>query len=135
GRADHRFAGPPARSRSTARAVHRRRERGRAAPAGYGSPLASRRACRSSRRSPNAPSGKSTAAYASAVPTIRPLLPEDWPAVEAIWAEGIDTRNATFETETPSWESFDASRHATHRHVALGDGRIVGWAALSPVSR
>ena len=67
--------------------------------------------------------------------TIRPLLPEDWPAVETIWAEGIDTRNATFETETPSWSSFDASRHPDHRHVALLDDRIVGWATLSPVSR
>src|SRR5262249_13439268 len=61
--------------------------------------------------------------------------PADWPAVEAIWAEGIDTRNATFETETPSWTSFDASRHPAHRHVALVDERIVGWATLSPVSR
>ena len=55
--------------------------------------------------------------------------------MEAIWAEGIDTRNATFETETPSWSSFDASRHPDHRHVALLDDLVVGWATLSPVSR
>ncbi len=67
--------------------------------------------------------------------TIRALLEDDWPEVEAIWAEGIDTRNATFETETPTWESFDASRHPEHRHVALLDQRTVGWATLSPVSR
>ena len=48
---------------------------------------------------------------------IRPLTPEDWSRVEAIWAEGIDTRNATFETETPSWASFDATRHPEHRLV------------------
>jgi L-amino acid N-acyltransferase YncA len=66
---------------------------------------------------------------------IRPLLPEDWLAVEAIWAEGIDTRSATFETETPSWTSFDATRHKDHRLVAILDADIAGWAALSPVSR
>ena len=67
--------------------------------------------------------------------TIRRLEPVDWPEIEAIWAEGIDTRNATFETETPAWESFDASRHPRHRYVALHDDHIVGWATLSPVSR
>jgi L-amino acid N-acyltransferase YncA len=66
---------------------------------------------------------------------IRPLLPDDWPAVEAIWAEGIDTRNATFETETPSWASFDATRHREHRLVAVAGSEVVGWAALSPISR
>jgi L-amino acid N-acyltransferase YncA len=66
---------------------------------------------------------------------IRPLTRDDWAAVKTIWADGIDTRNATFETETPSWESFDASRHAAHRLVAELDGDVVGWAALSPVSR
>jgi len=67
--------------------------------------------------------------------TIRRLEPADWPDVETIWAEGIDTRNATFETETPAWEAFHASRHPQHRHVALLDDDIVGWATLSPVSR
>ena len=66
---------------------------------------------------------------------IRPLTPDDWSRVEAIWAEGIDTRNATFETETPSWVSFDATRYPEHRLVATLDGVVVGWAALAPVSR
>jgi L-amino acid N-acyltransferase YncA len=66
---------------------------------------------------------------------IRPLMPPDWPDVEQIWREGIDTRNATFEIEPPSWESFDATRHPGHRLVAALDGTIVGWAALAPVSR
>ena len=65
---------------------------------------------------------------------IRPLRADDWPSVEAIYAEGIATRNATFETSTPSFEEFDASRHENHRFVALDDGRIVGWAAVTPVS-
>jgi L-amino acid N-acyltransferase YncA len=62
------------------------------------------------------------------------MEPADWPAVERIYAEGIATGDATFETEPPSWEAFDASRLADHRLVALEDGEIVGWAALSPTS-
>ena len=58
----------------------------------------------------------------------------DWPAVEAIFAEGIATRNSTFETSPPTYGSFDASHHAAHRFVAVDDGRVVGWAALSPTS-
>jgi L-amino acid N-acyltransferase YncA len=65
---------------------------------------------------------------------IRPLRADDWPSVEAIYAEGIATRNATFETSTPSFEEFDAGRHENHRFVAVDDGRIVGWAALMLVS-
>jgi L-amino acid N-acyltransferase YncA len=65
---------------------------------------------------------------------IRELTAEDWPAVEAIYADGIATGDATFETRTPSWEEFDAGRLHGHRFVAVEDGRVVGWAALSPTS-
>src|SRR3990172_4704649 len=66
---------------------------------------------------------------------IRPLTPADWLAVERIYAEGIATGNATFETEPPTWEEFDAGRLAENRLVAVEDGEVVGWAALSPTSR
>jgi L-amino acid N-acyltransferase YncA len=66
--------------------------------------------------------------------SLRPMQAEDWPAVERIWAEGIATGVATFETETPAWEAFDAGRLPGHRLVAERDGDVVGWAALSPVS-
>ena len=69
------------------------------------------------------------------MPLVRPLVLEDWSAVDAIWAEGISTRNATFETETPSWETFDATRHPAHRLVAVEGDELLGWAALAPVSR
>ena len=65
---------------------------------------------------------------------IRELTAEDWPAVEAIYADGIATGDATFETRTPSWEEFDAGRLHGHRFVAVVDGRVVGWGALSPTS-
>ena len=65
---------------------------------------------------------------------IRELRADDWPAVEAIYADGFATGDATFETWTPSWEEFDAGRLHGHRLVAVEDGRVVGWAALSPTS-
>jgi L-amino acid N-acyltransferase YncA len=64
---------------------------------------------------------------------IRDLRPDDWPAVRAIYEEGIRGGDATFETETPSWERWDAS-HPELRLVAERDGSVVGWAALSPAS-
>ncbi|HZD69408.1 MAG TPA: GNAT family N-acetyltransferase [Actinomycetes bacterium] len=69
---------------------------------------------------------------------IEALRPEDWPVVTAIYAEGIATGNATFETAPPSWERWDASHLPDHRLVARADaeegGGVVAWAALAPVS-
>jgi L-amino acid N-acyltransferase YncA len=65
---------------------------------------------------------------------IRPMTHEDWPAVEAIYAAGIATGDATFETSPPGWEEFDRGRLREHRLVAVEDGEIVGWAALAPTS-
>jgi phosphinothricin acetyltransferase len=62
------------------------------------------------------------------------MTPEDWPAVEAIYAEGIETRQATFETATPTWAEFDAGRLGAHRFVAVDGERVVGWVAVSPTS-
>ena len=59
---------------------------------------------------------------------------DDWPAVEAIYAEGIATRQATFETVPPSWAEFEASRLHAHRLVAVDGERVVGWTAVSPTS-
>jgi L-amino acid N-acyltransferase YncA len=65
---------------------------------------------------------------------IRLMAESDWPAVQRIYAEGIATRNATFDTEAPSWDDFDAGRLPGHRLVAVEAGEVVGWAALSPTS-
>jgi L-amino acid N-acyltransferase YncA len=65
---------------------------------------------------------------------VRDLRPDDWPEVSRIFAEGIATGNATFETEVPSWEGWDAAHLSEHRLVAERDGRVVGWIALVPVS-
>jgi len=65
--------------------------------------------------------------------TIRDLRPGDWLAVRAIYEEGIRGGDATFETETPSWERWDAA-HPELRLVAERDGAVVGWATLAPAS-
>jgi phosphinothricin acetyltransferase len=65
---------------------------------------------------------------------IREVEARDWPAVAAIYAEGIAARNATFETEVPSWEDWDGTHLPEPRLVGEFDGEVVGWAALSPVS-
>jgi len=65
---------------------------------------------------------------------IQPLLPQHWDDVARIYAEGIATRLATFETEVPTWEAWDRSHLEQHRLVATRDDVVVGWGALAPVS-
>lgn len=67
--------------------------------------------------------------------SICPLEPSDRPSVRLIYAEGIATGQATFETDVPSWESWNESHLASPRLKAVGETGIAGWAALSPVSR
>jgi len=66
--------------------------------------------------------------------SIVPMQFADWPAVEAIYHQGIATGNATFETHSPVWEKWNAAHHAHSRLVAREGAEILGWAALSPVS-
>lgn len=67
--------------------------------------------------------------------TIRPLSEADWPEVQVIFAEGIATGHATFETEPPSWEGFDSGTVTHSRFVATdSEGVVLGWVAASPVS-
>lgn len=66
--------------------------------------------------------------------SVRPMIPEDGEQVLEIYAEGIATGHATFETEVPSWNEWDRGHLEACRLVAEEDERILGWAALSPVS-
>lgn len=66
--------------------------------------------------------------------TTRQMLPADWDQVAAIYKQGISTGMATFETEVPSWEDWDASHIKELRFVACKKENIVGWSALSTVS-
>jgi phosphinothricin acetyltransferase len=63
------------------------------------------------------------------------LKPVDWNQVRAVYLEGIETGHATLETQAPDWERWDAGHLPHCRLVARGkDEKIIGWAALSPVS-
>ena len=66
---------------------------------------------------------------------IEKLTQEHWQKVAAIYQEGIDTKNATFETETPTWKDWNAAHHQHSRFVMLEDKKVLGWCALSPVSK
>ena len=65
---------------------------------------------------------------------IRAMTPADWPAVTECYRSGIAGGHATFETDPPTWESFDDGKLADHRLVAELDGAVVGWVAASRVS-
>jgi len=65
---------------------------------------------------------------------IAPMTEQHWPAVREIFAQGIATGNATFETSVLEWAEWDSRHLPTCRLVALHDGEVLGWAALSPVS-
>ena len=59
----------------------------------------------------------------------------DWESVRLIYLEGIATGQATFELEAPDWERWDSSHSPHCRLVARYGDQILGWAALSPVSK
>ncbi|WP_443592133.1 GNAT family N-acetyltransferase [Actinotalea solisilvae] len=86
---------------------------------------------------------------------LRPMTVEDWPAVAAVYAEGIAGGQATFESAVPTWDAWDAAHTPDHRLVATdlagpagpggpaaaagpatatADPVVLGWAACSPVS-
>ncbi len=58
-----------------------------------------------------------------------------WEEVRKIYLEGIGTKNATFETETPSWEEWNQSHHLHSRFVVVENGNVIGWVAISKVSK
>ena len=59
----------------------------------------------------------------------------DWEQVRSIYLEGIAAGNSTFETEAPSWEKWDEGHLQIARLVMRDGDKIVGWAALSSVSK
>ena len=73
----------------------------------------------------------------SAPPSIelRELTRDDWTAIAEIYWDGMRDGLATFETEVPSWDEWDARHLSGHRLVAELHGEVVGWAALAPASK
>jgi Sortase and related acyltransferases len=66
--------------------------------------------------------------------TIQFLTATHWPDAARIYEAGIATGNATFQTEAPSWEAWDKAHRKDCRLVAICEGKVAGWAALSSVS-
>jgi thioredoxin type arsenate reductase len=65
---------------------------------------------------------------------IVPYKPDYFPKVAKIYTEGLATGFATFEVETPSEEVWDKKFLPEGRLVALWNGEVAAWAALSSVS-
>lgn len=64
----------------------------------------------------------------------RPVDDGDMDAVLAIYAEGLATRNATFETTVPTARRMAERWLPGLAWVAEVEGKVVGWTAVSPVS-
>lgn len=67
--------------------------------------------------------------------SLRPMEPADADAVLAIYQAGIDTGHATFESAAPDWPSFDEKYLTDCRLVAVDGEEVVGWIALTAVSK
>ena len=67
--------------------------------------------------------------------TVRPFIKQDWTSVSRIYAKGLATGIATFETEVPSFEVWDSKFISSCRLVAEIDSEVVAFVVLSQVSK
>lgn len=65
---------------------------------------------------------------------VRELVKSDWERVRDIYKMGMDSGNATFETDAPDWEYWNSGKLSFGRLVAEVGEKIAGWVALSPYS-
>jgi phosphinothricin acetyltransferase len=65
---------------------------------------------------------------------IREMTENDSVRILGIYKKGLDTRNATFETQVPSWMDWDLKHLSHSRFVYTENENVLGWTALSPVS-
>lgn len=65
---------------------------------------------------------------------IREMVETDWQRVSAIYKQGVETGIATFQNSIPEYKEWDESHLKTCRYVITHHQKVVGWAALSPVS-
>ncbi len=68
------------------------------------------------------------------MPTIRALQKADYPRLQAIYQQGIEWGEATFETEIKTWQVWDEMTAKAARLVAILDNEVIGWACLSEVT-
>ncbi len=65
---------------------------------------------------------------------IHELSAKHWPSIRQIYAEGIDSGLATFETEVPDWNTWHHKYLPQCRLGISEAGHLLGWAALLAVS-
>lgn len=65
---------------------------------------------------------------------IRVMEKSDWSRVSEIYAQGLDSGIATFETTCPTYDDWDRRHLPNCRYVAVENGEVVGWIAVSPTS-
>jgi phosphinothricin acetyltransferase len=63
------------------------------------------------------------------------MTAQDSARVLEIYKMGLETRNATFETNVPSWSDWDSNHISHSRFVYVDNDKILGWVALSPYSK
>jgi L-amino acid N-acyltransferase YncA len=67
-------------------------------------------------------------------PFIREMISTDSLRVLEIYRMGIETGNATFETQVPDWKTWDLKHLPHSRFVSENNGYVSGWVALSSFS-
>ncbi len=65
---------------------------------------------------------------------IRNIIAEDAADILRIYGLGLETRNASFETQVPTWNKWDQKYLEHSRFIIEENDQIVGWASLSRVS-
>ena len=58
---------------------------------------------------------------------------DEWPSVQAVYAEGLATGIASFNSDVPEWDEWDEDHLEIGRITAKSGDEVVGWAALSSV--
>ncbi|ONM49879.1 helix-turn-helix domain-containing GNAT family N-acetyltransferase [Nocardia donostiensis] len=66
--------------------------------------------------------------------TVRAMTDADWDDVRAIYADGIATGTATFDTDVPARSALERRWSPEHRWVAEIEHHVVGWAVLTPTA-
>lgn len=62
------------------------------------------------------------------------MTAKDWSSVVEIYKQGIESGDATFETNVPAWDIWNEGHLPDYRIVATINNTVIAWAALTPVS-
>ena len=62
------------------------------------------------------------------------MTPQHWEDVRKIYEQGIATGQATFQQSAPGFDDWNKDHLHHSRLVAIENGQVAGWAALTAVS-